>query len=191
VPAVYGAEGRGRALNDTLIKLGAQNMHWEQDGAYTGEISARMLRDLFCRYVILGHSERRQYFKETDAQVNRKTKAALASSLVPIVCVGETLPQREAGEAKAVVPRAGREKPRGGSMRASSTSCSRTNRSGRSARARRRRPSRPRRCTLSCGRRWPTWPAATPPIPSESRWRQREAREREGTVRAAGPLTEA
>ena len=90
-------------INDTLIKLGAQNMHWEHDGAYTGEISARMLRDLFCRYVILGHSERRQYFKETDANVNKKVKAALASTLVPIVCVGETLPQREAGDAKTVV----------------------------------------------------------------------------------------
>ena len=84
-------------ITSTSIKLGAQNMHFEPDGAYTGEISAAMLRDVYCRYVILGHSERRTYFGETDSLVNRKAKAALAASLIPIVCVGETLEQRQSG----------------------------------------------------------------------------------------------
>lgn len=95
----------GDVISDTHIKLGAQNMHWESDGAYTGEISAGMLRDLYCHYVILGHSERRAYFGETDDNVNRKVKAAVAGNLVPIVCVGETLEQREAGEMESVVRR--------------------------------------------------------------------------------------
>ncbi len=93
----------GDVIANTQIKLGAQNMHWEKDGAYTGEISAAMLRDFFCHFVILGHSERRSYFHETDAVVNRKTKAALAANLTPIVCVGETLEQREAGQTEEVV----------------------------------------------------------------------------------------
>lgn len=93
----------GEAIAETSIKLGAQNMHWESDGAYTGEISARMLRDLYCRYVIVGHSERRAYFGETDATVNRKVKAAIAGNLTPIVCVGESLDERERGKAKDVV----------------------------------------------------------------------------------------
>src|SRR5436305_14529890 len=80
------------------IKLGAQNMHWERSGAFTGEISAAMLRDLYVRYVVLGHSERRQYFGETDEIVNRKMRAALEAALRPIVCVGETLAQRDAAE---------------------------------------------------------------------------------------------
>ena len=90
-------------VQGTHIDLGAQNMHWEKGGAYTGEICAGMLRELYCHYVILGHSERRQYFGETDAIVNRKTKAALASSLHPIVCVGETLQEREAGKVEEVI----------------------------------------------------------------------------------------
>lgn len=93
----------GEAIAETSIKLGAQNMHWESDGAYTGEISARMLRDLYCRYVIVGHSERRAYFGETDATVNHKVKAAIAGNLTPIVCVGESLDERERGKAKDVV----------------------------------------------------------------------------------------
>jgi len=93
----------GEVLADTSIKLGAQNMHWAAEGAYTGEISANMLRDIFCHYVILGHSERRAHFFESDEVVNRKTKAALAANLIPIVCVGETLAQREASETAAVV----------------------------------------------------------------------------------------
>jgi triosephosphate isomerase len=85
------------------VKLGAQNMHWESNGAFTGEVSAPMLRELFVHYVVLGHSERRQYFGETDEIVNRKTKAALAASLTPIVCVGETLAQRESGQVEMVL----------------------------------------------------------------------------------------
>jgi triosephosphate isomerase len=95
----------GDVITDTHIKLGAQNMHWEASGAFTGEVSARMLRDFYCRYVILGHSERRTYFRETDDMVNKKAKAALANNLVPIVCVGETLAERDAGQEKDVVRR--------------------------------------------------------------------------------------
>jgi len=102
-PPFTALKGVGDAIANTQIKLGAQNMHWEKDGAYTGEISAGMLRDLFCHFVILGHSERRAYSHETDAVVNRKAKAALAANLTPIVCVGETLEQREAGQTEEVV----------------------------------------------------------------------------------------
>ncbi len=89
-------------LLTTDIRLGAQNMHWEEKGAYTGEISPPMLKEL-CQYVILGHSERRAYFGETDAGVNRKVKAALAHGLKPIICVGETEDQYDAGHTEAVV----------------------------------------------------------------------------------------
>ncbi|MCI8700071.1 MAG: triose-phosphate isomerase [Clostridia bacterium] len=82
---------------NTNIKIGAQNMHWEENGAYTGEISAEMLKAVGVEYVILGHSERRQYFAETDETVNKKLKKALEVGLNPIVCVGETLEQREKG----------------------------------------------------------------------------------------------
>ena len=85
------------------IRLGAQNLHEAPSGAYTGEISAGMLRELYVRYVIIGHSERRQYFHEDDAMVNRKTKAALQAELRPIVCIGETLPQRESNTWKKVI----------------------------------------------------------------------------------------
>jgi triosephosphate isomerase len=85
------------------IRLGAQNMHEAASGAYTGEISASMLRELYVRYVIIGHSERRQFFHEDNATVNRKTKAALAAELRPIVCVGETLPERESDKWKNVL----------------------------------------------------------------------------------------
>lgn len=83
--------------SDTGIKIGAQNLHWEKKGAYTGEISSQMLKELGTEYVIIGHSERRQYFCETDETVNLKLKAALDENLIPIVCVGETLEQREDG----------------------------------------------------------------------------------------------
>ncbi len=85
------------------IGLGAQNMHWEENGAFTGEISADMLKSSGCEYVILGHSERRQYFAETDDTVNKKLKAALAADLIPIVCVGEKLEEREADKTEQVV----------------------------------------------------------------------------------------
>jgi len=91
------------ALKGSSIALGAQNMHWEKQGAYTGEISPLMLREIGCKYVILGHSERRQYFGETDDSVNKKVKAALAHGLIPIICVGETLDQRAAGLTEQVV----------------------------------------------------------------------------------------
>lgn len=90
------------AARGTAIAVGAQNMHWEANGAYTGEVSASMLVDLGVKYVILGHSERRQYFAETDETVNKKTKAALGAGLIPIVCVGESLEEREAGRTKDV-----------------------------------------------------------------------------------------
>ncbi len=79
----------------TNIKIGAQNMHFEESGAYTGEVSAKMLKSIGVEYVIIGHSERRQYFGETDETVNKKVKAALSNDLKPIICVGETLEQRE------------------------------------------------------------------------------------------------
>jgi triosephosphate isomerase (TIM) len=85
-----------RAVAGTELKVGAQNLFWEASGAYTGEVSPAMVRE-FCDYVIIGHSERREYFGETDEGVNRKIKAALAAGLIPIVCVGETLAQRQAG----------------------------------------------------------------------------------------------
>ena len=87
----------------TNVKIGAQNMHFKDSGAYTGEISPKMLNDLNVEYVIIGHSERREYFNETDETVNLKIKAALTHDLKPIVCVGETLEQREAGITKEFV----------------------------------------------------------------------------------------
>ena len=102
-PPFTALESVSKSLQGTNMDLGAQNMHWEKSGAYTGEVSPEMLRELFCHYVILGHSERRTYFGETDEIVNRKTKAALAWGLHPIVCVGETLTQREAGEVEQVI----------------------------------------------------------------------------------------
>jgi triosephosphate isomerase len=87
------------------IGVGAQNVHWEKSGAFTGEISADMLKEKGCAYVIIGHSERRQYFGETDETVNKRTRTALAAGLKPIVCVGETLAEREAGTTFSVIER--------------------------------------------------------------------------------------
>ena len=87
----------------TNIKIGAQNMHFEETGAYTGEVSGQMLKSIGVEYVIIGHSERRQYFAETDETVNKKLKKALAVGLKPIVCVGETLEQREQGITMQVI----------------------------------------------------------------------------------------
>jgi triosephosphate isomerase len=92
------------ALGDhSIVKVGAQNVHHEASGAFTGEISATMLRDLFVRYVIIGHSERRDYFGETDELVNRKARAAFAATLRPIICVGEKLEERESGRMQEVI----------------------------------------------------------------------------------------
>jgi triosephosphate isomerase len=91
-------------LAGSEVGLGAQNMHWEESGAFTGELSPAMVKE-FCQYVILGHSERRAYFGDTDETVNKKVKAAFAIGLLPIVCVGETLEEYEAGKTNAVVER--------------------------------------------------------------------------------------
>jgi triosephosphate isomerase (TIM) len=92
-----------RNLHGSRIQVGAQNVHWEEAGAYTGEISPPMLTELNVRYVIVGHSERRQFFGETDATVNLRLKAAQKYGLTPILCVGETKQQRDSGEAESVI----------------------------------------------------------------------------------------
>lgn len=97
IPAV------GEALKGTNIALGAQNVHFAEKGAYTGEISASMLKEYGVQYVIIGHSERRQYFGETDETVNKRTLAALAAGLTPIVCIGESLEERETGKTESVL----------------------------------------------------------------------------------------
>ena len=91
------------AVQETNIKIGAQNMHWEEKGAYTGEVSGEMLKSINVEYVIIGHSERRAYFNETDETVNKKIKAALKNELKPIVCVGESLEQKEAGKTEEII----------------------------------------------------------------------------------------
>ena len=92
-------------IRGSQIEMGAQNVHWEKSGAYTGEISADMLKEKGCTYVIVGHSERRQYFGETDETVNRRARATLAAGLKPIVCVGETLAERDSGDTFKVIER--------------------------------------------------------------------------------------
>ena len=101
-PSCY-LDAVGRAIAGSKVALGAQNMYHEKDGAFTGELSAAMLRDLGCKYVILGHSERRHILGETDAAINKKLHAALAAGLLPIVCLGELLAEREAGKTLAVI----------------------------------------------------------------------------------------
>ena len=91
------------ATEGTNIHIGAENMHWEEKGAYTGEISGQMLKSIGVEYVIIGHSERRAYFAETDETVNKKIKAAFANDLKPIVCVGESLEQREEGKTEEII----------------------------------------------------------------------------------------
>jgi len=101
-PSVY-LHDVGAALRGSAIHLGAQNVYYAAEGAYTGEISCGMLKDLGCKYVILGHSERRAIFGESDADVNTKLLAVLKAGLTPIVCIGETLAQRESGSTQTVV----------------------------------------------------------------------------------------
>lgn len=98
-------EAARKAMRGTKMKLGAQNVAWAPKGAYTGEISAEMLKELKVEYVIIGHSERRQYFGETDESVNARVKAAIAGGLKVILCVGETLSERESGKTSEVVIR--------------------------------------------------------------------------------------
>lgn len=93
----------GNVLRGSQVRLGAQNMHWEPQGAFTGEVSSRMLLTAGCQYVILGHSERRLYGGETDEQIRKKVAAALAAGLIPILCLGETLEERESGQTQRVV----------------------------------------------------------------------------------------
>ena len=102
-PTFTALDASSKALAGSNVKLGAQNMYTKASGAYTGEISAEMLKEFNCTYVILGHSERREYFKETDAFINEKVKAVLENGMKPILCVGEKLEEREAGNTIAVV----------------------------------------------------------------------------------------
>ena len=92
-----------QVVKNSPIGLGAQNLYWEEHGAYTGEICAGMLKSVGCQYVIIGHSERRQYFNETDETVNKRVKKAIESEITPIACVGEVLSERETGETNKVV----------------------------------------------------------------------------------------
>lgn len=107
------------ALRDSVIMVGAQNVFWEEKGAFTGEVSAQMLKSVGCTYVIIGHSERRQYFGETDETVNKRVHAAIKHNLKPIVCVGETLEQREKNETLKVIEK----QIRGGLKELSVVSC--------------------------------------------------------------------
>jgi len=104
-PPFVSLEAVAEILRGSALRLGAQDMHWEDEGAFTGAVSGPMLASVGCHYVILGHSERRQHFGETDVAVGRKVRAALRHGLVPILCVGETLSEREAGQERAVVER--------------------------------------------------------------------------------------
>jgi triosephosphate isomerase len=102
-PPATALSAAGHALVGTPLFLGGQTMHWEPQGAYTGEVSAPMLVDVGCRFVIVGHSERRLYFGETDEAVGRKVRAAIEHGLTPIVCVGERLEERQAGRTDVVI----------------------------------------------------------------------------------------
>ena len=104
VPVLY-VERIAGLLSDSRIAVGAQNLYWEEKGAFTGEVSGPMLKSVGCEYVIVGHSERRGYFRETNQDVNKKAKAALKTGLTPILCLGETLQEREEGVTEAVVTR--------------------------------------------------------------------------------------
>ena len=104
-PPFVALQAVARELEGSAVKLAAQNCHWEASGAFTGEVSAPMLKDVGCAYVILGHSERRQFFGETDETVNKRTRAVLEATFTPIVCVGETLAEREGNRTLEVVGR--------------------------------------------------------------------------------------
>ena len=102
-PTFTALDAVSNSIKDSNIQLAAQDVYWEDSGAYTGEVSAPMLKDVGCNYVIIGHSERRQYFGETNETVNQKVKAALSHNLKPIVCVGEQLEERETGQTESII----------------------------------------------------------------------------------------
>ena len=102
-PAFTALDTVSKVIEGSRVSLGAQNLYWENEGAYTGEVSAAMLVSVGCRYVIIGHSERRQYFGETDATVNQKIGAAINANLIPVVCVGETAEERDSGQTFSVL----------------------------------------------------------------------------------------
>jgi triosephosphate isomerase len=104
-PAFLAVHAVAEAVRNSPVAVAAQDLFWEKEGAFTGEVSAAMVREAGAEYAIVGHSERRQFFGETDESVNRKTRAALGADLVPIVCIGETLDERERGETMAVLDR--------------------------------------------------------------------------------------
>ena len=134
-PPFTALHGVAEAVRNSPVAVAGQDMHWEREGAFTGEISAGMLKEAGAEFVIIGHSERRRLFNETDATVNRKAVAALGAELTPIVCIGETLEERERSETLAVLDR---------QVKAGS-------RCGRSARAGTRHRSRPARRTRTSG----------------------------------------
>jgi triosephosphate isomerase len=143
-------------LKGGQVLLGAQNLHWEKEGAYTGEISPLMLVSAGCRYVIIGHSERRQYFGETDEDVNKKIKAAVKHDLIPIFCIGESEQERESGQTFSVLDKQvkkGVESP--------------TSRYGQSAPVKPPPVIRHRRYIISCVRWWVIYSAKSWPHPSE------------------------
>ena len=104
-PTALGVHAVAKAAAGTAIGVGGQNVHWEEKGAFTGEISASLLKAAGAKYVILGHSERRQFFGETDETVNKRLKAVLAQGLIPLVCIGETLAERDGGRLEEVLSR--------------------------------------------------------------------------------------
>jgi triosephosphate isomerase (TIM) len=112
-PPFTALQAVGQALQGTPIEMAAQNLHWADQGAYTGEISPAMVREVGCRWAIVGHSERRQWFQESDAVIHQKIEACLRAGLQPVFCVGETLEQRDAGQVEAVLSRQIREGLRG------------------------------------------------------------------------------
>ncbi len=104
-PPFTSLQAVGEAVRNSQVALGAQNCHWEASGAYTGEVSVSMLKHIGCSHIIIGHSERRTYFGETDESVNRKTKVVLENEMLPVVCIGETLEERQSGNTFSVLER--------------------------------------------------------------------------------------